>query len=67
MQSNSASGDITASRVVVVRAEREKKNIPKRNNISALVPPPDYDRPAIEKGDISWARQVRIQRWLTRC
>jgi len=39
-------------------------NIPKRNDISALVLAPDHDRPAIKKDDISWARQIRIQRWL---
>ena len=39
-------------------------NIPKRNDISALVLPPDHDRPAIKKCDISWVRHIRIQRWL---
>lgn len=48
--------------VVVIRGVGG--NIPKRNDISALVLPPDHDRPAIKKDDISWARQIRIQRWL---
>jgi hypothetical protein len=50
--------------VMIRGVQAETYNIPKRNDISALVPPPDHDRPAIEKNDISWARQIRIQRWL---
>jgi hypothetical protein len=46
------------------KVKEGKKNIPESNDISALVSPPDHDRPAIKKGDISWAREIRIQRWL---
>lgn len=53
-----------ADQTVVVILRGVGGNIPKRNDISALVPTPDHDRPVIKKDDVSWARQIGIQRWL---
>jgi len=38
---------------------------PERNDIPALVPPLDHDRPAIKDSNVPRARQIRIERWLS--
>lgn len=41
-------------------------NAPECDDIPALVPPLDHDGPAIEESNVPRARQVRIQRWLSK-
>ena len=44
---------------------RAAKNVPERDDVPALVAALDHDGPAIEQSDITRARQVGIQCWLS--